>query len=178
LQLTDVEIHVHHLSLVFLNLTYRSTEKSTTYSDIPLLLGLFDRNEQPADVYSGIHHSRTGKFAVIALLSLVNNPLFNTTAPEPAPAVTSSGYTFSLPAIPRSTTGIAPLPPPTRRVNGNSAENLFLDAGLEGAGEEGAMRFDAMTLARPELERNKWEEGESWKGTGVEEEAEEAVPCP
>jgi len=66
-----------------------------------------------------------------------------------------------------------------RRVNGNGAENLFLlDAGLEEAGEEGAMCFDAMTLARPEPEPNKWVEGESWNGTGVEDEADEARACP
>lgn len=33
-----------------------------------------------------------------------------------------------------------------------------------------------MAMARQELEPNRWVEGESWKGTGVEEEGEE-VGC-
>jgi ATP-binding cassette subfamily B (MDR/TAP) protein 1 len=36
-----------------------------------------------------------GKFAVVALLSLVDDPHINTTAPAPSPAATSSGYTLS-----------------------------------------------------------------------------------
>jgi ATP-binding cassette subfamily B (MDR/TAP) protein 1 len=39
-----------------------------------------------------------GKFAVVALLSLVDDPHSNTIAPAPAPAPTSSGYTLSSPS--------------------------------------------------------------------------------
>jgi hypothetical protein len=47
----------------------------------------------------------------------------------------------------------APLLLHTRCINGNGRENRFLlDAGLEGAGEEGPMGFDVITLVRPELE--------------------------
>ena len=39
--------------------------------------------------------------------------------------------------------GIAPLPPPTRRANGNGAKHRFLHVGCEGIGEDGMVRLDA-----------------------------------
>ena len=94
MQLTDVEIHlVRHLSLVS---SFLCKLNLSLYNNVHITLspGLFDCNEQPAGGYSAIHHSHTEQFAIIALPSLINNLLSNTTALAPAPAVTSLGYTL------------------------------------------------------------------------------------
>lgn len=62
----------------------------------------------------------------------LNERVTNTDLDSPIPDI--------VPIYVTATSRTALLPPLMRRVNGNGAENLFLlGAGLEGAGEEGAM---------------------------------------